>query len=188
MPAPDRTLAFLRGVNVGGKNRVHMATLRQALTAAGLTGVATHIQSGNLVFDGGHPDPAGALAQALAAQGVDVPAVLCPARRLAALRAGCPFPAEPDTGAHDPRRVHLGLFTAPPAAAARAALAEAWPARAARKSPPHDLVVLGEDHLWLATPQGMARTRLTNAWLDRQLGVTTTFRNLATVDRVLALV
>ena len=43
-------VAFLRAVNVGGKNKVPMARLRDALAAAGLEEVATVLQSGNVVF------------------------------------------------------------------------------------------------------------------------------------------
>lgn len=51
-------MALLRGVNVGGHRRVAMADLRAGLTAAGLAGVRTHLQSGNAVFTGGPDDEA----------------------------------------------------------------------------------------------------------------------------------
>ena len=43
-------VAFLRGVNVGGKNRLPMAELREALTARGFAGVSTMLQSGNVLL------------------------------------------------------------------------------------------------------------------------------------------
>ena len=46
-----RYVALMRGVNVGGRNRLPMAEWRALLEARGLTGVATYIQSGNAVFD-----------------------------------------------------------------------------------------------------------------------------------------
>jgi len=42
--------AFLRGINVGGKNRLGMAELKTTLESAGLKNVETYIQSGNIVF------------------------------------------------------------------------------------------------------------------------------------------
>ena len=45
---------LLRGINVGGRNKVPMADLRAALTDAGYSNVATYIASGNVVAD--HPD------------------------------------------------------------------------------------------------------------------------------------
>ena len=43
-------VALLRGVNVGGNNKVPMALFRAACTQAGLGNVETYIVSGNLVF------------------------------------------------------------------------------------------------------------------------------------------
>lgn len=45
-----RYLALLRGVNVGGANKVSMAELKQAFERAGMTGVRTYINSGNVIF------------------------------------------------------------------------------------------------------------------------------------------
>ena len=41
-------VAFLRGINVGGNNKVPMADLRQVLSDAGFGGVKTYLQSGNV--------------------------------------------------------------------------------------------------------------------------------------------
>ena len=46
----DVKVMLLRGVNVGGANRLPMPEFRQMLTELGLTDVQTHIQSGNVVF------------------------------------------------------------------------------------------------------------------------------------------
>src|SRR5258708_27450266 len=43
-------VAFLRGVNVGGKSIVAMAAIKEALVALGLTDVRTYINSGNVIF------------------------------------------------------------------------------------------------------------------------------------------
>ena len=45
-----RHVALLRGINVGGSNVIKMAALRAAFEAMGFADVATHIQSGNVVF------------------------------------------------------------------------------------------------------------------------------------------
>lgn len=44
-------IALLRGVNVGGKNKIKMAELRLHLESMGLNQVKTYIQSGNIVFE-----------------------------------------------------------------------------------------------------------------------------------------
>jgi uncharacterized protein (DUF1697 family) len=43
--------AFLRGINVGGKNKVKMETLREICGALGFQNVKTYINSGNLIFE-----------------------------------------------------------------------------------------------------------------------------------------
>ena len=41
---------MLRGINVGGKNKVEMKELKAAFEAAGMTSVRTYINSGNVIF------------------------------------------------------------------------------------------------------------------------------------------
>ena len=43
-------IALLRGINVGGKNIIKMAELKQVFEAIGLCEVKTYIQSGNVLF------------------------------------------------------------------------------------------------------------------------------------------
>lgn len=43
-------VAFLRGINVGGKGIVSMASIREALVDLGLSDIRTHINSGNVIF------------------------------------------------------------------------------------------------------------------------------------------
>ena len=50
-----RYAAFLRGINVGGRNMISMADLRALFTDAGFAGVTTYIQSGNVAFEFGGP-------------------------------------------------------------------------------------------------------------------------------------
>ena len=54
MPA-KRYVALLRGINVGGKNLVPMADLREAFEDQGFGAVSTYIQSGNVLFESDAP-------------------------------------------------------------------------------------------------------------------------------------
>lgn len=49
-------VALLRGINVGGRNRILMADLRACFEEHGYTDVRTYIQSGNVVFGADEPD------------------------------------------------------------------------------------------------------------------------------------
>lgn len=44
-------VALLRGINVGGHNKLKMAELRDALQPLGLQNIRTYIQSGNILFE-----------------------------------------------------------------------------------------------------------------------------------------
>ncbi len=51
--------AFLRGINVGGRNIAKMADVKQLFLDMGFTKVQTYIQSGNVLFEAlEQPDPA----------------------------------------------------------------------------------------------------------------------------------
>ena len=50
-----RFALLVRGINVGGKNKVVMAQLCQELTGLGLENVETYINSGNIFFDTSMP-------------------------------------------------------------------------------------------------------------------------------------
>lgn len=49
-PAGGPRVALLRGINVGGKNKVEMSRLREVFAGAGMESVGTYINSGNVVF------------------------------------------------------------------------------------------------------------------------------------------
>lgn len=49
-------IALLRGVNVGGKNRVVMATLKERFEQHGFTNVVTYLNSGNVIFSSEETD------------------------------------------------------------------------------------------------------------------------------------
>lgn len=49
-------LILLRGINVGGKNKVPMAQLKTCLEELGMSNVATYIASGNVIGDSDQPE------------------------------------------------------------------------------------------------------------------------------------
>ena len=50
MPIMTRYLVLLRGINVGGRNKVPMAPLRELLESLGYRNVSTYIASGNVIL------------------------------------------------------------------------------------------------------------------------------------------
>jgi uncharacterized protein (DUF1697 family) len=49
-------VAFLRGINVGGKNKIKMETLREVFASLGFHNVKTYINSGNVIFETAETD------------------------------------------------------------------------------------------------------------------------------------
>lgn len=46
----EQYIAFLRGINVGGKNKIVMAELKKSFEQKGFLNVVTYINSGNIIF------------------------------------------------------------------------------------------------------------------------------------------
>ena len=55
-PEMIRYIAFLRAINVGGRKLIKMEALRGVLARAGLRNVRTYIQSGNVIFETAEKD------------------------------------------------------------------------------------------------------------------------------------
>src|SRR5262245_32024671 len=98
-------VALLRGINVGGHNKVAMAELRKVVASLGHTEVATYIQSGNVVFTTAETDTAAlaaAMERAIAeALGVRPRVVVLSREELARVVDDNPYPDEPN-----PKAVH----------------------------------------------------------------------------------
>lgn len=91
---PMTYVALLRGINVGGRSRVEMARLRNSFERAGMKGVRTYINSGNVIFRHAPIDVA-ALGETLERAvedefGFRVPVLVLDADRVAAIAAALP--------------------------------------------------------------------------------------------------
>jgi uncharacterized protein (DUF1697 family) len=165
-------IALLRGINVGGKNRVPMAELRDLAVRLGWTDVQSYIQSGNLVFRAGGDPPAleAALESAISsAFGLSVPVIVRAASAWPAYIAGCPFP---DACQSEPNLVMLALSKAEPKPEAAEALLE----RAANG----ERVERVGDAIWIHYASGAANSRILPGLLDRMVGSPVTTRNWRT--------
>lgn len=171
-----RCVALLRGINVGGKNRVPMPELRALGEALGLADVQTYIASGNLVFTAaGRPsDHERRLETAIATQfGTAVPVLVRTAPQWRVYREANPFL---DASRTDPNLVLLALSKLPLATGA----ADALQGRAVDG----ERVREGGGALWIHFPGGSGRSKLTPTLLDRLAGSSVTTRNWRTVVKL----
>jgi uncharacterized protein (DUF1697 family) len=177
--------ALLRGVNVGGHNRLPMADLRAALTAAGLIDVRTYIQSGNVVFD---TDPASTpdgrtwddstLASLISAaitssSSLTVPVVVRPVAELARIGR-----QHPEAGGDVPEKwLHVFLLDGVTHGGDQLDTERFRP----------DRIALADREVYATYPEGSGRSKLTIEVVERAFGVTATARNLTTIGRLVAL-
>lgn len=165
-------IALLRGVNVGGKNKLPMADLRDIFTAAGCAAVQTYIQSGNVVFEAkqdlAEQVPEIVTFSILERFGYDTAVVLRSSEELRQIAASNPF----DTSG-DPRFLQVAFLVATPDAEALFRLDP-------ERSPPDAFVARGCE-VYLHYPNGVAGSKLTNDYLSMQLQTTSTMRNWRTV-------
>jgi uncharacterized protein (DUF1697 family) len=164
-----RWVALLRGVNLGARNKVPMAKLRELLDEAGYENVRTFIASGNVLLDA--PPGAAKLAAALERLvgeelGVTTTVILRKPRELAGTVAAHPF--GPDTS-----KTHVAFLAGRPAEAAadRLAAVDGGADRA---------VLVGSD-VYLRLSDGVHGTRLSITRVESLLGVSATVRNWRTV-------
>ena len=170
-------VALLRGINVAGKSRaLRMADLRSLCGELGWTGVATYIQSGNVVFEAaGKPAELEAkLEEAILDRyGMKVPVVVRTGAQWAKLVASNPFKK---VAREEPNRLQLVVSKRPPDKDAPGTLIEKADAGEAVKAVPGGL--------WLHYPQGVGRSKLTPSIIDRFVGSPATSRNHRTVVKL----
>lgn len=163
-----RLAAFLRGVNVGGHRKLPMAALRASLLARGFTDVATYLQSGNIVLTTtlGLAPAAAAIGAAIRADfGFDCDVIVRDRAALQAVVAAHPFAADE----HDPAKLHVFFADV---AFDPAALARIDPSRFGNDR----CAAIGRE-LYLHTPDGLGKTKLTMDVLERAFGCSFTQRN-----------
>ena len=172
-------VALLRGINVGGKNKLPMKELTAIFEGAGGTEVRTYIQSGNVVFRGA-ATVADGISRAVASEisrrfGYRIPVVRRTADELEKVVKRNPFNK---IGA-DPKRLHVSFLENRPSASAVRGLDP-------DRSPPDEFVVSGRE-IFLYCPNGVARTKLTNQYFDSKLRTVSTVRNWKTVLKLVEL-
>jgi uncharacterized protein (DUF1697 family) len=173
-----KQIVLLRGVNVGGRGRVPMAELRDALADAGMQDARTYLQSGNVVLDSGaSPSKLAADCERAIAERFDLDvAVLVRTReQLAKVVARDPFGSLAD----NPKLYQVSFCSDRPAKAAVSKLAER--ARGDERLAAHGR----EIYAWF--PDGVGRSRLASQLTRQGLGVTVTARNWTTVLKLLEL-
>lgn len=173
-------VAFIRGINVGGKHVLPMESLRGLCAGVGLADARTYIASGNVVFRAGKREMSRAetaLADAVEAERGFRPSVAV--RTLADLRRVASAQPFGGRGGLEPAKL-LVMFligeAAPGAAEAIAAL----------KTNPERIELAGRE-AYLYFPIGIGKSKLQLSAVERALKASGTTRNWNTVTKMLAM-
>lgn len=174
-----RQILLLRGINVGGKNKLPMADLRAMCAAAGWSEVATYIQSGNVVLDA--PTEAGATAAQLSAivgeaLGTEIRVLGRSQLEVEGVLDGL----DPSLADADPSRVVV-VFRADPARDVESATLASSIERLAGIA---DRCWIESGHVVMAVPHGQSKSPLADLVARSPIGRHGTARNLRTVAKL----
>jgi uncharacterized protein (DUF1697 family) len=171
-------ISMLRGVNVGGHNKIKMDALRALYESLGLRDPHTHVQSGNVIFRTKERNLV-RLAKRIE-NGIELrfgfrPAVMLrTASELRDVMARNPFATRRGI---DPSRLLVTFLASDPGPEARAEVLRI-------KAAPEELRIDGRE-LYIYFPNGMARPKLSWAALAKALKTPGTGRNWNSVTKLL---
>jgi uncharacterized protein (DUF1697 family) len=154
-------IALLRGINVGGHKKLAMSDLRSICESLGYTGVRTLLNSGNAIFEAKSAAEAKRLQEK-----VEAKIILRTPKEMAEVIARNPWKREGS-------RLMVTFLDGAPKGGFD------W-------SGPEETHLDGR-HLYLYYPDGMGQSKLTNAAIEKALGVAGTTRNWNTVLKLAAL-
>jgi uncharacterized protein (DUF1697 family) len=177
--ATTSCIALLRAINLAGLNTVGMADLRDLMTSLGLEDVQTLLQSGNAVFRSREtPDRLEQMLERAAEKefGSRVEFFVRTATEWNAMIAANPFRSEAKS---DPGHLLALALKAAPTTAHVTALQQAIKGR--------EVVRAKGRFAYIVYPDGVGRSKLTSALIEKTLGTRGTGRNWNTVLKLAAL-
>ena len=168
-----RWVLLLRGINVGGNNTVPMKDLKALLEGLGHTHVKTYLNSGNATFESSK--------RSAVVLSADVEKMLLERLGLtirACVRTDAQIVRALDELPDLPGYVVVGVLFDPPAPTVLTEfLVSSWP----------DVTMAGNDQvLYLGYGDGLHTSKLTNARIEKLLGVGCTARTPSTLRKLLA--
>lgn len=168
-------VAFLRGINLGGSNKIAMPALRELAVTLGYGDVRTSINSGNLLFTatGTDRELSEQIQRALLEEfGKSIDVAVRSEAQLRRLLGSNPYPDG------NPSQVTVAFLTGPAPATAQQKVT----ALATEAEP----VTFAGDEVWVNYTEGIANSKLA-AQFVKAVGVSATVRNVRTVGKVVAL-
>ena len=172
-------VSMLRAVNVGGSSRIKSDALQRVYESLGFADVRTLLQSGNVLFRSGLTDRkrlVKRIMQELERElGLQVEVILRTLDEVASIVERGPV-LSPRA---DPSKLLVMFLSSVPAAAAQAALLK-W--HKSKELP--EMLELRGPEIYLYYPDGVGKSKLTNAVLENKLDTSGTARNWNTLVKL----
>lgn len=174
-------LSLLRGINVGPHKTVKMEDLVAIYESLGLVHVRTYLRSGNVLFDSGADNPlelATMLGDSITrGLGFSVQVIIRTDDELQYIVTHNPFLERED---HDLRALHVTFLSGLPS--------ERSIGEASKIQDETDKFEIRGKEVYLFCPNGYGRTRFSNTFFEKKLGVVATTRNWKTVAALAAII
>ncbi len=174
-----RYIALLRGINVSGQKLIKMDELKAHFALPGFKNIVTYIQSGNVLFDTKETDTEKLrvrIEKQLAKQlGYHVPVILRAITEIKEVIENDPFGANADL---EGKKRYVYFLSAAPDKRLHSLLD-------AYKSEGESLNIIGREAYFLTV--GLGNSKLTNTVIEKKLGVVSTARNWATINKITTL-
>ncbi|MBT8186073.1 MAG: DUF1697 domain-containing protein [Croceitalea sp.] len=171
-------IAFLRGVNVGGHNKLKMSDLKIGLSILGYKNIATYIQSGNVFFKSENEDKLHLQDEIesfiFQKFGYEIPVLIKTGEELQHILDNNPF-----ANAIYQKNLYFALLAKPPGMAEKRNFVKL-------KFENEEFFVT-DQCVYLNCHLGAGKAKLTNNVIEKELKIRATTRNLNTMDKMIAL-
>lgn len=176
-------IALLRGVNVGGHNKIKMIDLKEALLSDGFKSVTTYIQSGNIVFKTESDDIEGLQEKIKKVIqnnfDLEISVVVLTQDTLQRILAKNPFEKRFENNEIERKKLYFMVFCNAPDQKAIKELN--------KLSVVPEEFIITLDVVYLYAAIGYGKTKLHNNFFEKKLGNKSTARNLKTLSKLLDL-
>ncbi len=171
-------IAFLRGINVAGKNKIPMAELRELCESIELKDVQTYIQSGNIIFKSvvdSTSELEGLLAEAILNRfGFEVPVLIRTTDQVSAILNDNPFASDDDS---IKKQLYFVLVGSSPSIETLIKFKTEVFA--------NEEFSIADGCIYLKCNAGYGKAKLNNNLIERKLNVMATTRNYRTMNKLL---
>jgi uncharacterized protein (DUF1697 family) len=169
-------IAFLKGINVGGKNIVKMTDLTNLLTSHNYYNVKTYIQSGNIIFETNNPDMnhiKNEIKNLISTEyNISTSVILLTSNELDSILENNPFLKRKDFNSKymyftlsDDKLKNINISID---------IEKFFP----------DEFIINNICTYVYTPRGYGKTKLTNTFFENKLKISATTRNLNTLNSI----